>query len=62
MPLFTVREISPGINHGEPGKPLYWHWSIEASSANVAEDLIKAAKTGGRDQQVVPRLGSRLKR
>jgi hypothetical protein len=30
---FTVRETSPGINHGEPAKPLYWHWSVEARQA-----------------------------
>jgi|GEM_PF-2716775 hypothetical protein len=54
---FTVRETSPGINYGEPEKPLYWHWTIEARSARDAEILIRNAGTGGFDQRVVPPLG-----
>jgi hypothetical protein len=54
---FTVRETSPGINHGEPAKPLYWHWSVEARSAAAAEGIIRRANTGGRDQIVVQPLG-----
>jgi hypothetical protein len=54
---FTVRETSPGINYGEPNKPLYWHWSIEARSAFAAEAAIRRANTGGRDAKVVPPLG-----
>jgi hypothetical protein len=38
---FTVRETSPGINYGDPDKPLYWHWSIEARSATAAEAMIR---------------------
>jgi hypothetical protein len=54
---FTVRETSPGINYGEPDKPLYWHWSVEARSAAAAEAVIRQANTGGRDQLVVQPLG-----
>jgi hypothetical protein len=54
---FTVRETSPGINHGEPDEPLYWHWSVEAPSAAAAEAVILKANTGGRDQIVVQPLG-----
>jgi hypothetical protein len=54
---FTVRETSPGINRGEPDKPLYWHWSVEARSAKTAETAIRGAKTGGRDAVVVQPLG-----
>lgn len=50
---FTVRETSPGINYGEPEKPLYWHWSVEARSETAAETTIRKANTGGRDQIVV---------
>lgn len=50
---FTVRETSPGINYGEPDKPLYWHWSVEARSAAAAETIVRKANTGGRDQMVV---------
>lgn len=50
---FTVRETSPGINYGDPDKPLYWHWSIEARSAAAAEAIIRKANTGGRNQIVV---------
>jgi len=54
---FTVRETSPGINYGEPEKPLYWHWSVEARTAAAAEAVVRKANTGGRDQVVVPPLG-----
>jgi hypothetical protein len=54
---FTVRETSLGINHGEPDKPLYWHWCVEARSAAAAETVIRKANTGGRDQIVVQPLG-----
>jgi len=57
MQRFTVRETSPGINYGEPEKPLYWHWSIEARTAAEAEAAIRNAKTGGREQTVVQPLG-----
>jgi hypothetical protein len=54
---FTVRETSPGFNYAEPGKPLYWHWSVEAPSASAAEAVIRQANTGGRHQVVVQPLG-----
>ena len=57
MQRFTVRETSPGINYGEPEKPLYWHWSIEARTAAEAEAAVRNAKTGGREQTVVQPLG-----
>jgi hypothetical protein len=57
MERFTVRETSPGINYGEPDKPLYWHWLIEAHSAREAVALIRDANTGGFDQKVVPPMG-----
>jgi hypothetical protein len=57
MQRFAVRETSPGINHGETEKPLYWHWSVEARSASEAETAVRNAKTGGHDQKVVPPLG-----
>jgi hypothetical protein len=56
MRRFTVRETSPGINHFEPGKLIYWHWSVEAHSAAAAEAAIRQANTGGRDQVVVQPL------
>jgi hypothetical protein len=57
MGHYTVRETSPGINHAEPEKPVYWHWSVEAATTAEAVSIILKAQTGGSDPQVVPRLG-----
>jgi hypothetical protein len=44
---FTVRETSPGVNHGEPDKPLYWHWSVEGRSAVEAQAHTPERKSRG---------------
>lgn len=42
MRRFTVRETSPGINYMEPGKPIYWHWLVEAYCTRGEADLVMA--------------------
>ncbi len=54
---YTVRETSPGINHVESGEPIYWRWSVEASSEQEAVAVVSKARTGGYDARVVPPLG-----
>jgi hypothetical protein len=54
---YTVRETSPGINHLEPGEPIYWHWSVEATSEQEAVGTVSKARTGEYDARVVPPLG-----
>jgi hypothetical protein len=44
MRRYTVQVTSPCINWGEPNKPLYWHWSVEARSEAEALATVRNSR------------------
>jgi hypothetical protein len=58
MQHYTVEVTPPCINHGDPDKPLLWHFSVDARSELEAIWLVKNSRDcRGMPARIVPRLG-----
>ncbi len=58
MQRYTVEVISPCKNYGEPGRPLLWHFSVEAISEIEALRVVRNSRCcRGLRARVVPPLG-----